>query len=89
LSVTAFWDLATCSLVEVDRGNIYFHETTQRYIQVSCHLLTPRRENLKLHTSYQLSTPAKAKAIPIHAMKALGGRDSSYSFLTSALEGGE
>jgi hypothetical protein len=32
----------------------------------------------------------KAKAIPLHAMEALGERRySSYSFLTSALDGGE
>jgi hypothetical protein len=34
---------------------------------------------------------AKAKAAPLHAMKALGGesRYSSYSFFTLALDGGE
>jgi hypothetical protein len=34
---------------------------------------------------------AKSKAVPLHAMEALGGerRYSSYSFTTSALDGGE
>jgi hypothetical protein len=33
----------------------------------------------------------KGKAVPLHAMEALGGEevDSSYSFSTSALDGGE
>jgi hypothetical protein len=33
----------------------------------------------------------KGKAVPLHAMEALGGerRYSSYSFTTSALDGGE
>jgi hypothetical protein len=31
----------------------------------------------------------KAKAVPLHAKQALGWRYSSYSFLTSALDGGE
>jgi hypothetical protein len=33
----------------------------------------------------------KSKAVPLHAMEALGGerRYSSYSFSTSALDGGE
>jgi hypothetical protein len=32
----------------------------------------------------------KAKSVPLHAMELLeGGRYSSYSFLTSALDGGE
>jgi hypothetical protein len=33
----------------------------------------------------------KGKAVPLHAMEALGGerRYSSYSYLTSALDGGE
>jgi hypothetical protein len=37
------------------------------------------------------SCKVKSKAVPLHAMEALGGerRCSSYSFLTSALEGGE
>jgi hypothetical protein len=34
---------------------------------------------------------SKSKAVPLHAMEALGGesRYSSYSFTTSALDGGE
>jgi hypothetical protein len=36
------------------------------------------------------TTYLKAKAVPLHAMKALGGEEySSYSFSTSALDGGE
>jgi hypothetical protein len=37
------------------------------------------------------SSPKKAKAVPLHAMKALGGGEehSSYSYSTSALDGGE
>jgi hypothetical protein len=32
----------------------------------------------------------KAKAVPVHAIKALGGEEvSSYLFITSALDGGE
>jgi hypothetical protein len=31
----------------------------------------------------------KGKAVPLHAMEALGGRGDSYSFMTSALDGGE
>jgi len=36
------------------------------------------------------SATKKAKAVPLHATKALGGEEySSYSFSTSALDGGE
>jgi hypothetical protein len=37
------------------------------------------------------SRSVKSKAVPLHAMEALGGerRYSSYSFTTSALDGGE
>jgi hypothetical protein len=50
--MTAFWDKATCSLVEVDgrfRGDtsVYFYETTRHSISESRHLQTRRRENLK------------------------------------------
>jgi hypothetical protein len=35
-------------------------------------------------------SPIKNKAIPLHAMEALGGRgDIAYRFTTSALDGGE
>jgi hypothetical protein len=37
-----------------------------------------------------LTLRAKAKAVPIHAMEALGGEEySSYSYFNSALDGGE
>jgi hypothetical protein len=40
----------------------------------------------KLHT---LLSDSKAKSVPLHATKALGGGYSSYSFSTLALDGGE
>jgi hypothetical protein len=47
--MTSLWDVALCSLVEVDgrfRG-----ETTGCYIPESCNLHPRRRENLKSHNS--------------------------------------
>jgi hypothetical protein len=58
-----FWDIALCSLVEVDRRfivlkmeavctterSVYFNQTTRRYIPEDYHLHTRRRENLKSH----------------------------------------
>jgi hypothetical protein len=42
----------------------------------------------KYHFNYSLNT--KAKAVPLHATKAPGGEEyTSYSFSTSALNGGE
>jgi hypothetical protein len=44
LTIKAFWYIAPCSLVEVDRRfstsetSGYFYETTQRYIPEGCHL---------------------------------------------------
>jgi hypothetical protein len=62
--MTAFWDIAPCSRVEVDRSfrggyclhhqsdetAMYFNEATRRYIQESC-LHTRHRENRKFHDS--------------------------------------
>jgi hypothetical protein len=50
LKMTAFWDKAPCSLIEV----VYFTETTQHYIPESCHLHTCHCENLKSHNMYYL-----------------------------------
>jgi hypothetical protein len=47
--MTAFWDIAPCSLLGVD-WSVYSNETTRRYIPEGCHLHTRRRENLKSHT---------------------------------------
>jgi hypothetical protein len=60
--MTAFWDTAPFSLVEVDRRfrgayslhhqdetSVNFYETTKRNIPEGCHLRTLRRENLKSH----------------------------------------
>jgi hypothetical protein len=44
LKIIAFWDVAPCSLVEVDRR---FNEITRRYIPEGSNLPTRRRENLK------------------------------------------
>jgi hypothetical protein len=43
------------------------------------------------NTTRFVGSTVKAKAVPLHAMEALGGerRYSSYSFTTSALDGGE
>jgi hypothetical protein len=57
MKITALWDTAPCSLVEVDRslrGAYCLHhqgddETIRRYIPEQCNLHTRRRENL---TSY-------------------------------------
>jgi hypothetical protein len=51
MKMTAFWDVAPCSLVEVDRRfvlmmetvctsetSVYFYETTRLNIPESCHL---------------------------------------------------
>jgi hypothetical protein len=59
--MTTLWDVASCSLVEVDRHfkgaydlhhqgdetTIYLNETIRRCIPEGCHLRTRRRENLK------------------------------------------
>jgi hypothetical protein len=61
LTMTAFWDVAPCSLVDVGRlcrvrfasiialmvEAVYFNETTRRYIPEICRLHTRCREDLK------------------------------------------
>jgi hypothetical protein len=44
-----------------------------------------------IHNNFEVRNIVKAKAVPLHIMKALEGkrRYSSYSFLTSSLDGGE
>jgi hypothetical protein len=44
-----------------------------------------------LYKNVKIKVYKKSKAVPLHAMKAPGGggRYSSYSYLTSALDGGE
>jgi hypothetical protein len=64
MEIIALWDIALCSLVEVDRrfgGGYCLHhqggvpetsaysETKRRYIAEGCRLHTGRRENLKSH----------------------------------------
>jgi hypothetical protein len=53
LKMTAFWDIAPCSLAEDDRRfrrskhfNFYENRPTRRKIPEGCHLHTRRRENL-------------------------------------------
>jgi hypothetical protein len=43
------------------------------------------------HSLAMAASKSKSKAVPLHAMEALGGerKYSSYSFTTSALDGGE
>jgi hypothetical protein len=45
MKVTAFWDVAPCSLVKV-----VVYGPTRRYTPGSCHLRTRRRKNMKPHT---------------------------------------
>jgi hypothetical protein len=57
-------------------------------------LETPRKHPISFTTDYYpvlISTIILSKAVPLHAIEALGGnrKYSSYSFLTSALDGGE
>jgi hypothetical protein len=63
LKITAFWDIAPCSLVEVDRCfrrgtaslirvSVYFNKTAWCYIPESCHLHTRYHENLNSHYIY-------------------------------------
>jgi outer membrane phospholipase A len=61
MKMSAFWDIALCSLIEVDqhfrgayclhhRGyktSVYFNDTTWCYILESCHLHNSHHENLK------------------------------------------
>jgi hypothetical protein len=61
--MTVFWDVATCSLVEIDRRFIALmmeavsssemlvsiYQTTRRNIPEDSHLHTRRHENLKSH----------------------------------------
>jgi hypothetical protein len=44
-----------------------------------------------INNSNKYNNKSKSKAVPLHAMEALGGerKYSSYSFTTSALDGGE
>jgi hypothetical protein len=66
MKITVFWDVAPCSLVEVDRRfrgayflhhqripetSVRFHETTRRSIPEDSHIHTGHRENLKSHLS--------------------------------------
>jgi hypothetical protein len=62
MKVTAFWDIAPCSLVAVDRRfegvcclhhQDYFNSTVH-YIPQGCHLLTRDRENLKSHIHFNV-----------------------------------
>jgi hypothetical protein len=60
------------------------------YYQIVNHIIS-HRDNLK---SYKVPAPYEesSKGVPLHAMMALGGGGRmyrSYSFLTSALDGGE
>jgi hypothetical protein len=62
--MTAFWDIALCSFVEVEQRftslmmmtvyisetSVYFIKTTRRQAPEICHLHTRRHENLKPHT---------------------------------------
>jgi hypothetical protein len=57
MKMTAFWDIAPCSLGAVDRcfegvcclhHQSYFNNSTVHYIPEGCHL-TRDRENLKSH----------------------------------------
>jgi hypothetical protein len=76
------------------------------YVLMSVHDITTWKKNIVTITAVRNSDLAnwvagrsfrpgkkksKSKAVPLHAMEALGGRGciSSYSFTTSALDGGE
>jgi hypothetical protein len=66
LKKIAFWNLALCGFVEVERHlialmteaviisetSVYFPETTWHNIPERCHLYTRRRENMKSHNFF-------------------------------------
>jgi hypothetical protein len=88
MKMTVFWDVAPCSLVETDwrfRGAYCHHhqddELITQHLYFFCYSYSPTHAVMK----------KKVKALPLHAMGAPGGerRYSSYSYLTSALDGGE
>jgi hypothetical protein len=51
IKMTAFWDVAQCSLFEVDRStsetSVYFNETARRYIPEGFHIRSSNCSNLK------------------------------------------
>jgi hypothetical protein len=63
---TVFWDVAPCSLIELDC--LWFYQTTRRNIP---DINFRRYENLKFNLHEVVTT--KSKAVPLHAMVALGG----------------
>jgi hypothetical protein len=92
-----FWDILPCKMI-VDRRFLMMeavrtsetsvdnHFTRQYNPEDSSEHNTRRRENLKSH-----SVQGKGQAVPQHAHGVVGGGRmySSYSFMTSALDGGE
>jgi hypothetical protein len=77
------WELCLTS------GGFYFGNRVARSL-CSLHQACTRIRNGFFLTVYQT---VKSKAVPLHAMEVLGGRGgiaySSYSFTTSAVDGGE
>jgi hypothetical protein len=84
------WKPTCFSLLRIPSGETligkfcgYSNNTTKSVSQLTITALTrlPQRSNNQL---------SKSKSVPLHALVALGGekRCSSYSFLTSALDGG-
>jgi hypothetical protein len=74
----ALWDIASCSLVEVDRHfrralmmeavrtsetSVYFNKTTWCYIPEVCHLHSCHGENLKSHVVVAISIACAAVAV--------------------------
>jgi hypothetical protein len=62
MKMTAFWDVAPCSLIALTAETVrtsekldYFHETIRRYIPESCLLHTCSHENLKSHKEKYVS----------------------------------
>jgi hypothetical protein len=82
------FSMPSCFLIIISKYSPrYFLAVVRRSMFVECKRLIKK----KLNEAVTLCFKVKSKAVPLHAMQALGGEEvySSYSFTASALDGGE
>jgi hypothetical protein len=80
VKMTAFWDIASCSLAEVlialmmeevhtSETSLIFYENARRYIPEGCHVYNYRRDNLICHV------------FPVHQYREVTFRNHSKPYL--------